>query len=117
MIAVVVEPEFAVNLAERHPATMERLTEVEDFPGQDWHWACKYPISTPGSTFYLPYFHRTLADYKREIKRAGLELSEIQNLSVVETEDAHRYFDTSDYGKGIINTVSSMCLVIRKGLS
>jgi len=46
-----------------------------------WRWAGHYPIvDEPGEPFYLPYFHRTLTDYRETFERHGFIIEEVREL-------------------------------------
>jgi hypothetical protein len=46
-----------------------------------WRWAGRYPIvDEPREPFYLPYFHRTVNDYRMAFQLAGFSVLNISEI-------------------------------------
>ncbi|MBC8468639.1 MAG: class I SAM-dependent methyltransferase [Planctomycetes bacterium] len=112
LLSIIVAPEFACNLSEREPK-MAQIGKGANFV-KDWDWAAKYPISTSPSTIYLPYFHRTMLDYKKIISKYDLRIVETKYLQVPDNQEARNIFKTTVYKEDIVGVNSSVLMCIKK---
>lgn len=78
-IAITVHPSFGDWLRETG-----RMETADEFAREGaaapelWRWAGFYPIvDEPREPFYLPYFHRTVDDYRMAFQRAGFSVLNI----------------------------------------
>ena len=81
VIVVTVHPAFAEWLLEEGRIRIESSLQ----PGFEsevlWRWAGNYPIvDEPLEPFYLPYFHRSVEDYREAFARAGLKVCDIRDI-------------------------------------
>jgi SAM-dependent methyltransferase len=82
VLTVTVHPSFGDWLrAEGRMEVEDRLAPEEaKIPG-GYRWAGRYPIvDEPREPFFLPYFHRTIKDYRDAFHRAGLEITEMSGI-------------------------------------
>ena len=87
IIFVTVHPEFAEWLTEEG-----RMKKADDHIGIHnregiesgkitWRWAGYYPIvDEPHEPFYLPYFHRSIDDYRSLLEQSGFDVEKIVEL-------------------------------------
>ncbi|MFC1693787.1 class I SAM-dependent methyltransferase [Candidatus Latescibacterota bacterium] len=96
-LSKVVEPDSLVVIITVHPDFAEWLKQnggmkaAEDITSRSepenppWRWAGSYPIvDEPHDVFYLPYFHRTIEDYRSLFARFGMIID-----TVLELPDKH----------------------------
>ena len=86
-----------------------------------WRWAGTYPIvDEPREPFHLPYFHRTIDDYRAYLARAGFRVDSIRELpdpahqipQLVERHISPFYnFDTNVYWPRIAEGPSSIAII------
>ena len=111
-VAVVPDPQFAQNLMLQDGVK----SAVCDFGrAQDWQWAGRYPICENGSSFYLPYFHRTLEMLATIAQEAGLKLRTCSPVVLPATEENKKAYHGSPYAPEIFTRTSSQ--VIAFGVS
>ena len=113
-VAIVVDPDYAISLSGIH-CQMNKIGRKE-LEGKDWEWASVYPISTNSHTIYLPYFHRSLEDYKKIFEINGLVLNTMEALSVPNTPAAHKIYQKTVYTEAIIEISSSQLLIATKNI-
>ena len=81
VIVVTVHPAFAEWLLDEGRMLTE--SAFKPVPGDEttWRWAGYYPIvDEPLEPFYLPYFHRSIEDYREAFARAGLKICDIRDI-------------------------------------
>lgn len=68
-IFLLVHPNFAENMLKKDALKINKdLTP--DSTKTPWRFAAKYPIvEERGRTFFVPYFHRTIRDYRKIVKK------------------------------------------------
>jgi hypothetical protein len=110
-IFVTVAPVFASCLVASRK--MKRIIK-NGSEGTDFKWAAEYPISNNSRTIYLPYFHRTINDYRKELKQQAFRVVNVRYLSVPETKICRKIFEDTAYGNHIIGHPSSLMLVVKK---
>lgn len=85
-LVLTVLPSFGDWLKENGhmPVENDLVPDNEEFP-RPWRWAGRYPIvDEPREPFHLPYFHRTVDDYRVAFLDAGF-----QNIEMREVPDGH----------------------------
>lgn len=74
-IFLAVHPDFAEKIKRKGAISIERNLGKT----KEWRFAGKYPIvEEEGRTFYVPYFHRTIEDYR------GYFLEHFQSVKIVD---------------------------------
>jgi SAM-dependent methyltransferase len=90
---------------------------------KSWRWVAEYPIvEEKGRTFYVPYFHRSLADYTKMLRKYFnfVEFSEFQPSKKVvkkcEREQLSPFYnhDGNAYYPEIIKSPSSLVFIVTK---
>jgi len=80
-ISVIVNPDFACTLVDAGVVTRYRGEElppecISDSGIVQWRYAGYYPIvQTDKPPFYLPYFHRSIADYHKAFLNSGFNMA------------------------------------------
>ncbi|MCE5252134.1 class I SAM-dependent methyltransferase [bacterium] len=130
VVIVTVHPDFADWLLDNgriNPA--ESLGKPSGTAGEGaeaalWRWAGEYPIvDEPNEAFYLPYFHRTIHDYRLCFARAGFTVEQVIALP----EGSHELprliregispftpFETNLYWPRIANAPSALAFIARR---
>ena len=129
-VIVTVHPDFAEWLKDKGRLEVENNLEFPvDKKGMEknsshWHWAGQYPIvDEPLKAFYLPYFHRTLEDYRQAFNRVGLSIEQMIELPdrkrdlpnfVKKKISPFIPFESNLYWPRIAESCSSLVFVARK---
>lgn len=124
-IIVTVHPDFAewlkqtgeMQLADDLP----EYCELKNFP---WRWAGYYPIvNEPHDTFFLPYFHRNIEDYRSLMERFGIAIEKIVELPDKQNElpllvkqgfSPFYQFEKNIYWPRICEEPSALAIIARK---
>lgn len=127
VIIITVKPEFGDRLLRDGSIFMEPSlspAEKEQYPL--WRWAGRYPIvDEPFDTFYLPYFHRDISDYRTAFSNYGFIINE--EIAIPEINHAlpelvkqgvspFVSFEQNDYWPAIAEESSSMAFVLTREL-
>ncbi|MDP2984006.1 MAG: methyltransferase domain-containing protein [Candidatus Latescibacter sp.] len=81
VIVVTVHPAFAEWLLDEGRLRIESSLQAGFESEALWRWAGYYPIvDEPMEPFYLPYFHRSVEDYREAFTRTGLKVCDIRNI-------------------------------------
>lgn len=129
-VIVTVHPDFAVWLRDNGRIQVESdLNYPVDRKGAEadssfWHWAGQYPIvDEPLKAFYLPYFHRTIEEYREAFAREGFSVEREIELPdkekdlprlIKENISPFTAFESNLYWPGIAESSSSIVFVARK---
>ncbi len=129
-VLIAVHPDFADWLMKE-----ERMRKVDYYndvaaqkgieSGEDpWRWAGYYPIvDEPLEVFYLPYFHRSLSDYRSLMDKFGFTIEKIMELPEKEYDlpllvksgiSPFTPFGTNIYWPRIGEAPSSIAIIARK---
>lgn len=129
-ILVTVHPDFADWLREngRMETVDDLATGADTFGGKKspglWRWAGAYPIvDEPKEPFTLPYFHRTLDDYRNVFMNCGFTVKKTLEVPEPEKElpklvregiSPFTDFDTNLYWPRIAEVPSSLVFVLER---
>lgn len=124
-VIITVHPDFANWLMnENRMPENTNLRPSDSCRGCQWKWAGKYPIVDENhGTFYLPYFHREIADYTELFRSEGLEIYKTVELpsreeikSLVEKKiSPFVSFKGNDYWPEMSINSSATAFILRKG--
>lgn len=69
-IFTIVHPEFAEALKKVDAIQEQTRLKIDATTDDSWRFAAKYPIvEVNGNNFYVPYFHRSIDDYRTIMKK------------------------------------------------
>lgn len=124
VITITVHPSFGDWL--RETGRMETADEfARDGAAEPelWRWAGFYPIvDEPHEPFYLPYFHRTVDDYRMAFQRAGFsvlnicEIPDSDDRILLKEKGISPFipFETNRYWPRIVDEPSALLIVAVK---
>lgn len=116
---LLVHPNFAEEMLKKGALKKEEQL----IPNDEWRFAGEYPIvEERGRTFFVPYFHRTIEDYKKyfsehfsKFKFIGLKPSE-KNLEIAKINHLSPFYqhEGNVYYPEIIQTESSVIILAER---
>ncbi len=108
-LLVTVAPIFGYNLLKGKGLIIRKWKNTKM---KDWKWVAKYPVPTDHKVIYLPYFHRTLTDYRKIFSKSGLKIEKSKYL-YLEVKEAKNHFVNTVYENYIFKMPSSLLFEIK----
>jgi len=105
-----IDPAFSELLAQKNKI----ISIIKSNHFEDWDWRGLYPIDGDAGRFYLPHFQRKIKQLKTQFIQNNLKCIYIDFLKVPFNNQNISIFSKTIYGMDILETFSSIIMVIKK---